>query len=97
MALTGKQTRHLQQIGQKLKASCIVGKAGLSASALDDIQRQLGRHELVKVRIPPAGPGNSRRAMGEQLAEATGAVCVKVLGRTVLLYRQGPQSSQRDD
>ena len=84
--LTGKQRRRLRGIGQTLKATCILGKAGLTAGLVDNISRELARHELVKVRMP-ADPPKQRRQTAEAIAKSTKSECVAMLGRTALLYR----------
>jgi RNA-binding protein len=87
--LTSKQKSLLRGLGQSLDAQASVGKAGLTAAVAQSISALLAAKELVKVHIP-AGSGDDRKAMGQELAAATGAVCVGVLGRTVLLYKPNP-------
>ena len=88
--LTGKQRRFLRGLGQKLDPACIVGKAGLSEGAIENISLALSRHELIKIRLP-GGPAKQRRDTAERLAQAAEAECVAVLGRTALLYRPSDQ------
>lgn len=87
--LTGKQKRFLRAAGQKLAATCIIGKAGLTDQILANIGRDLDRHELVKIRLP-ACPPPERKALAAQVAERLGAACVGMIGRTALLYRPNP-------
>jgi len=86
VVLTGKQKNYLRGLGQKLRPVCIIGKSGLTDSLGRNISALLEQHELIKVRLP-AGPGDERQAMSEELAAASGAACVGVVGRTALLYR----------
>jgi len=96
MELTGKQKRFLRKLGRDLPTTVAAGKAGLSAAVVAQADRVLSSRELVKVRVP-AGPRPQREQMGRELAESLAAVCVEVLGRTVLLYRPGnrPDAEER--
>lgn len=94
--LTGAEKRRLRAIGQKLKVSCIVGRAGATDTAIAAVRRQLLSRELVKIRIP-AGPANDRKTLARQIARATGSICVSVLGRTALLARSDRPADAGDD
>jgi len=84
MELTGKQTRHLRSLGQRLSASVIIGREGLTDEVCRQISAELDRRELVKVRLPA---GADRRALAAEAAAALGAALAGVVGRTALLYR----------
>ncbi len=94
--LTGKQKRFLRGLGQQLKPMCVIGKAGLTDGVIESISHVLAGRELLKVRLP-AGSAEQRRQMANQLAVSTGAQCVGMVGRTVLLYRPSEEvdSAQR--
>ena len=88
--LTGKQKHHLRALGQKLPATAAMGKAGLTEAVLANLNTLLDQHELVKVRLSEGGAAD-RDALAAQLEQATGALCVGVVGRTALLYRANEQ------
>ncbi len=94
MELTGKQKSHLRSLGQRLPVTAAIGKEGMTAGVVAGIRALLGRHELVKVRLPADSP-RARHESASLLAEAVGAACVSVLGRTALLYR--PKEQQAKD
>jgi len=93
--LTAKKRRLLRSAGQKLRATCIVGKAGVTRAVIGNVDRQLSARELVKVRIPP-GPADEREQLAKQLAGAANAAYVATLGRTVLLYRPAEARSPEE-
>jgi RNA-binding protein len=86
MELSGKQVRFLKARGQRLDVSVHVGKAGLSEPLVEQVRSLLGRHELVKVKLP-VGDAADRAESAGSLAEATSSTLVSVLGRNALLYR----------
>ena len=94
--LTGKQKRFLHSLGRQFDPTCIIGKAGITDGVIENVSRGLSRRGLIKIRLP-AGPATQRKAIAACLAEATGAECVGLLGRTALLYRpkeRGPLSDK---
>ena len=86
--LTGKQKRHLRGIGHGLKAVIMVGKGEVGESLLRETDEALSAHELVKVKLLESCM-MGREEVAEALAEGCGAEIAQILGRTILLYRQG--------
>ncbi len=87
--LRGKDRRYLRRLGNALRPTVYLGKEGLSAAVIRSLNEAYANSELVKVRCER----NSlldRREVGEQLAAATEAHLVQVLGNTLLLYRPDP-------
>lgn len=82
--LTGKRKRFLRSLGQSLSPAAAIGKGGLSGQAVENISRLLADRELVKIKLPE---GPQRKRIAPELADAVGATCVGVVGRTALLYR----------
>jgi len=84
MDLTGKQKRMLRALGQRLRATVAVGKAGLTEQVTAELADQFAHHELIKVKLPA---GDIRKVLAADAAQAAGATCVGLVGRTCLLYR----------
>ena len=87
--LTGKQIRHLRRLGHRLQPVVMIGKEGISEALLQAIDEALERHELIKVKLQE-GCLIDRREVAEMLAEKSGGSVAQVLGKTILLYREGP-------
>ncbi|MDP6637249.1 MAG: YhbY family RNA-binding protein [Phycisphaerae bacterium] len=87
--LTGKQKKQLRGLGQRIDALMTVGKEGITDPVVKSVSDLLDKRELIKVRL--TGPsGAARKEVGPALAEAAEAVCLAVVGKTVLLYRPNP-------
>jgi RNA-binding protein len=84
--LTGKQKRHLRSLGHHLEPALMIGTNGVGEGAVGELERALGAHELVKVRIGQ-GCGASRKEVAAALAHATGCAVAQILGKTLLFYR----------
>ena len=89
-ALTGKQKRYLRAQGHRIKPVVHIGKQGLGATLLGQVEECLLAHELIKVKVLQGCPID-KGACAEAIAEATGARLAQNLGRTLLLYRPHPE------
>lgn len=86
--LTGKQARFLRGLGHHLQPVVMIGKEALSDSVLASLDEALAAHELIKVKLQE-GCLLDRREAAILMAEKTGSAVAQVLGKTILLYRQG--------
>ena len=82
MAITGKQVRQLRSMANNLKPTVIVGKEGVTANILKQVNEGLEAHELIKVSV-----------LCETGSQAAEAELVQVIGKRVVLYRE----TTRDD
>ena len=85
--LTGKQNRFLRGLGHGLKPFVMIGKHHLSEEVVKATNEALETHELIKVKIQD-GCLENRKIVAVELAAATGAAVVQVIGKNFLLYRQ---------
>lgn len=92
--LTSRQRKQLRAMGQRMRATAAVGKAGITDALVASISVLLEQFELVKVHLPGGGRPD-REACGAELAERTDSHLVTVVGRTALLYR--PSEKLRED
>jgi len=91
--LSGKQRRHLRGLGHDLKPIVQVGKDGIDEGLVAAVDRALGDHELVKIKVGESAHLD-RHAAAETLAQRTQSEVAQVLGNTVLLYRAHPDEPQ---
>lgn len=89
--LTGKQARYLRGLGHHLQPVVMIGKEELSDAVLASIEEALTAHELIKVKLQE-GCLLDRREAAVLLAEQTSSAVAQVLGKTILLYRQGEKA-----
>ena len=85
-----KLRKALRAAGHHLSPVVQVGKDGVTAAVLRQLDVQLAAHELVKVKIGTESP-EDRFEAAERLGEAAGAQVAQILGRTVLVYRKHPE------
>lgn len=90
MPLTGKERAALRAEANRLGSLVQVGHAGISPALVATLDDALRARELVKVQLAREAPLAVRDAARE-LAGATGAEVIQVIGRTVTLYRRNPE------
>jgi RNA-binding protein len=91
--LSGAQRKQLRGLAHGLDPLVQLGRDGLDAGVLDEIDRALERHELVKVRF-----GSERDERAEAIAtvaDRLGCAVAGAVGRIAILYRQHPDPKRR--
>lgn len=91
--LTGIQRRKLKSMAHELKPVVQIGKQGLSDQIIAATAAALVAHELIKVKF--LDYYDEQRALAEQLADASGAQLVFLIGHIAILYRRNPDPQQR--
>ncbi|MDO5651336.1 MAG: YhbY family RNA-binding protein [Moraxella sp.] len=92
--LSNQDLKALRAVGHRLSPIVIVGGNGLSDTLIEETNRALHDHELIKVRIP-AGSGEERASCANELAQRTKAVVAHHIGRMVLLFRKNPEPNAK--
>ncbi len=87
MAITGKQIRQLRSLANNIKPTVIVGKEGVTANIVKQVNEGLEAHELIKVSVL-CEMGSQAADAGRQIADEAGAELVQVIGKRVVLYRE---------
>ncbi|WP_019671739.1 YhbY family RNA-binding protein [Psychrobacter lutiphocae] len=92
--LDNTELRRLKGIGHELKPVVTVGSKGLSESVLEELERALNDHELIKIKTPP-GSKEDRDAFCAELSQKTGAQLIHSIGRMALLLRRNPNANPK--
>lgn len=71
-----------------------VGRDGAALAAVAQLDRELSRRELVKLRFTGGQDRHERAALHAALAAATGSECVGAVGHTALFWRPGAEGSK---
>lgn len=86
MALTGKQRRHLRGLAHALQPVVQIGKAGATKALVDELDRAVEAHELVKIRTLKECPTDLEEILG-LVEQALGTSTVGTVGKVAILYR----------
>ncbi len=80
----------LRELGHQLHPVVMTGNAGLTPAVLQELDRSLAAHELVKVRVR-AEDRQRRDEMIREMCAACEAALIQRVGHIALLYRQDPE------
>jgi RNA-binding protein len=86
LTLNSKQVRYLRSAGHALNPVVMIGNNGLSETVLNEIDRSLAAHELIKIKV--AGDERELRVqMLQEICEKLGAAAVQHIGKQLVIYR----------
>ena len=91
--MTPEERRRLRARAHALDPVVMVGQAGLSGAVLQEIERALKSHELIKIRIAGADR-DGRERMLEDICAGTAAEPVQHIGRILVIYRENPDPAR---
>ncbi|MDH3690635.1 MAG: ribosome assembly RNA-binding protein YhbY [Gammaproteobacteria bacterium] len=86
MSLTGKQLNYLRGLAHHRNVVVAVGGPGLTQSVVNDIDRALAHHELVKIKLA-ISDRDERRSCVTRICKRTAAHSVQQIGRVAVVYR----------
>ncbi len=92
--MSKKDHKQLRAIGHKLNPVVTVAGNGLSEGVLAELERALGDHELIKVKLAVGGKP-ARDAITSELCEQTGAELIQSIGNIILVLKPSPQPDPR--
>ena len=90
--LTARERAHLKARAHALEPVVHIGHSGVTAEVVNEVERALTAHELIKVRIGGADR-NERVALGDEIAAKTDAAVVHRVGTVLILWRPRPQDA----
>ncbi len=82
--------RHVRHVMKDENPTIWVGKDGLTTQSLGEIEKQLQKNKMVKVRILPAAlvELNTAEAIAAKAAKETESALVEVRGHVFILFRK---------
>ncbi|HMK84810.1 MAG TPA: YhbY family RNA-binding protein [Steroidobacteraceae bacterium] len=87
MGLTEKQRKHVRRLAHPLRPLVMLGQAGLTDAVVQELERALEDHEIVKVSAR-LGERAVRDAAFEELARRTRSLMVQRVGHVGVFYRR---------
>ena len=92
LELTSAERRALRARAHNLHPIVIIGDAGLSTTVLNEIHRNLGSHELIKIRVFSAEYA-VRDQLLREICATLHAAPVQHIGKILVVYRPLPEAS----
>ena len=91
---TNQDIKQLRAIGHKLKPVVTIAGNGLTESVLAELERALGDHELIKVKLA-VGSRDARSAVAQEICDRSGAELVQSIGNVVVILRRAATPDPR--
>jgi len=92
--MSKRDNKQLRAIGHKLKPVVTVAGNGLTEPVLLELERALGDHELIKVKLV-VGDREARQAIASEICSHCSAELVQSVGNMLLLLRRAKQPDPR--
>jgi len=86
MDLSSAQKRHLRGLAHHIRPVVMVGDKGLTPNVLEEIDRALEHHELIKVKL--RSDRATRREQALEIAQRCGAEIVHSIGQVCCFFRR---------
>ena len=94
MTLSAADKKQYRAIAHNLNPVIIVGDKGLSETLMEELNRALSDHELIKVKVA-IGDRDDRAQLIETLAKDSGAELVQTIGKIAVLLRRNKKPNPK--
>jgi len=94
MTITAADKKHYRTIAHNLNPVIIVGDKGLSEGLMDELNRALKDHELIKIKIA-IGDRDDRSKIIDDLVYRTGSELVQTIGKVAVLLKKNPKPNPK--
>ena len=84
---TSKQRSNLKGIAMGIEPIAQIGKGGISDNFLESVDKALSAREIIKISVLQ-NASEEAKDLAEEIAVATGAEVVCVIGKKIVLYRK---------
>ena len=93
--MTGKERAQWRAQANHLEPLFQVGKGGMSDALIKQTDDALRARELIKVKVLLESSPITPRETADELAAATGAEVIQVIGGVIVLYRESPELKEK--
>jgi len=92
--LNTQQKKSLRGVAHHLDPVVAVSERGLSEGIVEETERALRDHELIKVKVL-GGDRSERASIAAELAIETSATVLQQIGKIAVLYRHNPKANPK--
>lgn len=93
LSITSKHRRELKALAHNINPVVIIGKIGLSASIIAELENGLSHHELIKVKVQ-IDDREARKEILEEICQQLNAAPVQQIGKILVIYRPKPEGTE---
>ena len=94
MTLSAAEKKQYRAIAHNLNPVIIVGDKGLSSALLEELDRALNDHELIKIKVA-VGDREDRALLIDEIANRSGSELVQTIGKIAVLLRKNKKPNPK--
>ena len=92
--MTSKQRAYLKSLAMKMDPIIQIGKSSLTPELTKAVEEALTARELIKISVLQ-NCVDDPRSLADMLAERTHSQVVQVIGKKIVLYREGKEDKKK--
>ena len=92
--LNTQMKKSLRGVAHHLDPVIAVSERGITDGIVEETERALSDHELIKVKVFSADR-SGRGEVASALAEATSSIVLQQIGKVAVLYRHNPKANPK--
>lgn len=92
--MTSKQRAYLKSLAMATEPILQIGKSSLTPEFTQSVKEALDARELIKISVLQNCMDDPRQ-MAQMLAERTGSQVVQVIGKKIVLYKEGKKEKKK--
>ena len=92
--MTSKQRAYLKSLAMTMEPIFQIGKSGVTPEIVTAVSEALAARELIKISVLQ-NCGEDPGALAQMLAERSRSQVVQVIGKKIVLYREGKDQKKR--
>ena len=92
--MTSKQRAYLKSLAMKMEPIIQIGKSSLTPELTKAVEEALTARELIKISVLQ-NCMDDPRSLADMLAERTHSQVVQVIGKKIVLYREGKEDKKK--
>ncbi len=92
--MTSKQRAYLRSLAMNISPVIQIGKNGLTPELTESVNEAFNTKELIKLAVLQNCVDDPRQ-MAEMLAERTQSVVVQIIGKKIILYKEGKDDDKK--
>lgn len=85
MTISNQHKKHFKVIGHNLKPIVMIAGKGLSEGVIEELERALSDHELIKIKLAIVDR-SIRKALVEEVCTTLNATLIQEIGKVALIF-----------
>ncbi len=94
MPLTNQLKKQYKSIAHHLSPIVIISENGLNEGALQELERAIAEHELIKIKLA-SNDRDERIQLVNEICDSLKAEKIQLIGKMLILFRKNPKPNPK--